>query len=170
MSSEGASAPGARLVELDRLLHDIQVELLPDREPMPVLAGGAESPLPAEDPPAAEPAAAEPAAAEPPAPPDRQSQVFAELSARLLASTRELLAGYERVLVGPPAPQPARRPARRRADTPDVTVSAGPFQTLEALREFEQAVSRLPGVRAVAVQGYEGTDRAIIEVRLDPPR
>jgi hypothetical protein len=50
-----------------------------------------------------------------------------------------------------------------------VTLAAGPFATLEALREFEQAVSRLPGVREVAIRGYEGTDRAIIEVRLDQP-
>jgi hypothetical protein len=47
-----------------------------------------------------------------------------------------------------------------------VTLSAGPFASLEALHEFERAVSRIPDVRDVAVRGYEGTDRAIIEVRL----
>jgi hypothetical protein len=60
----------------------------------------------------------------------------------------------------------ARRTTRHRPDSPEVTLSAGPFATLEALREFEQAVSSLPGVREVAVRGYEGSDRAIIEVRL----
>jgi hypothetical protein len=49
-----------------------------------------------------------------------------------------------------------------------VTVSAGPFRRLEALREFERAVADLPGVREVAVQEYERGDRAIIEVRLGP--
>jgi hypothetical protein len=39
--------------------------------------------------------------------------------------------------------------------------------SVDALRAFERAVSRLPGVREVAVRGYEGADRAIIEVRLD---
>jgi hypothetical protein len=164
VSSEGASAPGARLVELDRLLRDIQTELLPEREPAPLLA--------AASPPAAEPTAPPPAD-EPSAPlatPDPQLRTASELSAHLVASMRELLAGYERVLVGSAAPPSARRPPRRRPASPDVTVSAAPFRSLDALREFEQAVSRLPGVREVAIQGYEGADRAIIEVRLDPPR
>ncbi len=106
----------------------------------------------------------------PPATPDPQLEALSDLSARLLASTRELLAGYERMLVRPSQSPPPGRTSRRRRDSPDVTVSAGPFRSLDALREFEQAVSHLPGVREVAVQGYEGTDRAIIEVRLDPPR
>ncbi len=158
------------LAELDRLLRDIQAELNPDREPAPALVAVASTRPPASvSPPASEPPpTAQPSAR--PATPDPQLQALSELSARLLASTRELLAGYERVLVRSPAPPLARRPARPRPDSPDVTVSAGPFRSLEALREFEQAVSHLPGVREVAVQGYEGTDRAIIEVRLDPPR
>ncbi len=145
---------GARLVEMDRLLRDIQVELAPGREPAP--------PLAVPNTPDAAVATAPPASDGP------QLQALTELSARLLASTRELLAGYERMLVpsaSPPAP--VRRPARHRPDSPDVTLSAAPFASLEALREFEQAVSRLPGVRAVTVRGYEGIDRAIIEVRLD---
>ena len=47
-----------------------------------------------------------------------------------------------------------------------MTLSAGPFANIEALHEFEEALSRMPGVRDVAVRGYEGTDRAIIDVRL----
>ncbi|HKO29047.1 MAG TPA: hypothetical protein VJU80_16435 [Solirubrobacteraceae bacterium] len=169
MSSEGASALGAHLAEMDKLLRDIQVELAPEREPAPPLAPPAEP-----DPPRA--ATREP---EPPptatftAPPTAdapQLQVLSELSARLLASIRELLAGYERVLVPAASPpRSARRAARNRSDSPDVTLAAGPFASVEALREFEQAVSRLPGVRDVAIRGYEGTDRAIIEVRLDQP-
>ncbi len=71
---------------------------------------------------------------------------------------RELLAGYERVLA--PRAQPRPEPAR-------VTLSAGPFASIEALREFEAALSHLRGVREVVVRGYEGADRAIIDVRLD---
>jgi hypothetical protein len=148
---------------MDKLLRDVQVGLVPGREPAPPLAPPAEhGPPPA---PAAEPSGV----STPPATDAPQLQALTELSARLLASTRELLAGYERVLV-PSArshPPPARRIARPRPESPDVTLAAGPFASLEALREFEQAVSHLPGVRDVAIRGYEGTDRAIIEVRLD---
>jgi hypothetical protein len=156
VSSEGASALGARLVEMDRLLRDAQVGLVPGREPAPALT--------VPEPPAATP----PPTTMPPATEAPQVQAIGELSARLLASTRELLAGYERVLVPSSRPHPVpRRPARQQADSPDVTMAAGPFASLEALREFEAAVSHLPGVRDVAVRGYEGADRAIIEVRLD---
>jgi hypothetical protein len=167
VSSGGSSAPEARLVELDRLLRDIQAELAPDREPAPLLpdspaVDGAAGP---EDAPARGDVSA---SAAPPAPaPEPQLQALTALSARLVAAARELLAGYEQVLVGRPAPQPTRRVARPRPETPDVTLSAAPFESLEALREFERAVSGLPGVRDVVIRGYEGADRAIIEVRLD---
>jgi hypothetical protein len=107
--------------------------------------------------------------------PTLQLQALSQLAARLLASMRELLDGYEQFLVqipavrppaaaAPHAPTPQQAPPR---DVPDVTVAAGPFVSLDALRSFEHAVSGLPGVRDVAVRGYEGSDRAIIEVRLD---
>lgn len=150
---------------MDRLLRDIQVELAPEREPAPALP---DSPT-ADDGPALEDvpdSATAPAPATAPGP-EPQTQALGELSAHLLASTRELLAGYEQVLVRPAAPEPARRAVRPRPDTPDVTLSAAPFAGLEALREFERAVSGLPGVREVVIRGYEGADRAIIEVRLD---
>jgi hypothetical protein len=83
----------------------------------------------------------------------------------LLASIRELLLGYERVMS--PIPSIPPRPTRRRRESPAITVSAGPFPSTEAVHEFEQAVSRIPGVREVAVREYEGADRAVIEVRLD---
>jgi hypothetical protein len=176
---------------MDRLLRDIQAELLPEREPAPVLGeadadapvlaeADAEAPVavtagaPAADPLPDAPPLATSISDPPPPPSDPQIQALTELSARLLASMRELLAGYERVLVRSSSRRPAPRPAPSRPrpgpEDPNVTVAAGPFQSLEALREFEQAVSHLPGVREVAVQGYEGTDRAIIEVRLDPLR
>jgi hypothetical protein len=154
------------LAELDGLLRDIQSELMPDLEPAPVLGNATHDPPATHEPPPTPAPESQPRAPQPATHGDPQREV---LTARLLASTRELLAGYERVLVPSPAPgpPPSRRSAPRRPESPDVTLAAGPFASLEALREFEQAVSHLPGVRDVAVRGYEGTDRAIIEVRLD---
>jgi hypothetical protein len=182
---------GAHLAEMDKLLRDIQVGLVPGRDPAPPLVAPSlpvpdpespvavipdpESPVAAipdpESPVAAIPEPAPAATASvPPVPDPPQLEALTELSTRLLSSIRELLAGYERVLVPSASPQPAaRRTPRHRPDSPDVTLAAGPFASLEALRDFEQAVSRLPGVREVAIRGYEGTDRAIIEVRLDQP-
>ena len=173
MSSERASTPGAHLEELDRLLHDVQSELDPDRAPRPVLvtAGVPDPPAPAPPPPPEPPPVPEPPPPPPvpdppppPPPPDPvldatpQVQALTELAERLAAATRDLLAGYERML----APTPPRRPE----PAAPVTLSAGPFANIEALHEFEEALSRMPGVRDVAVRGYEGTDRAIIDVRL----
>jgi hypothetical protein len=165
-------------MEMDRLLRDIQVELAPEREPAPLLVDDPEAPAaaPRADPappptpadPAPPPTPADPAPPPTPAGHEPQIQALSELSARLLASIRELLAGYERVLVPTASPpRSARRAARHRTDSPDVTLAAGPFASVEALREFEQAVSHLPGVRDVSIRGYEGADRAIIEVRLE---
>ena len=184
---------------MDRLLHDIQAELVPDREPRTVLVSEATTaaipdppapppappgppppPEPPPPPPIHEPAPPppihEPAppppipAPAPPPPPEllspppapaldatRQIQALTELSERLVASMRELLAGYERVLA------PA---SRRRPEPAGVTLAAGPFASIEALHEFEAALSHLRGVSEVVVRGYKGTDRAIIDVRL----
>jgi hypothetical protein len=46
------------------------------------------------------------------------------------------------------------------------TVFAGPFSSIPELRDFERALAEMPGVRDVHVRGYEGADRAIIEVTL----
>jgi hypothetical protein len=167
---------------MDGLLREIQMELAPDREPAPALSPQRASPLadagpdpePEPEPesaPGPPPAAPIPTAVTRPPTPDPQIHALTELSAHLLASIRELLAGYERVMIRPSSPEPPTPPSapprvRRRPDDSDVTLSAAPFASLEALHEFEQAVASLPGVREVAVRGYEGTDRAIIEVRL----
>ena len=187
MSSERASTLGGHLEELDQLLYDVQAELAPDRNPRPVLVSEAalaipDPPAPAPPPPAPlpepppqpptpeppppPPPAEPPAVPEPPpipAPaldPRHQVEALTELSERLVASMRELLVGYERVL----APASGRR-AEPAAPAP-VTLLAGPFASIEALREFEAGLSHLHGVREVTVRGYEGTDRAIIDVRL----
>jgi hypothetical protein len=138
------------LDELDRLLRDVQADLIP----------GAGIPDPPPPPPIPDPPPPPPAPEPPPAPPPP----LPELVAGLLASMRELLAGYERVLLPPAAP--ARAPVRQQPHS-HATVSAGPFPSVEAVRQFETSLSGLPGVRDVAVHGYEGTDRAIIDVRLD---
>jgi periplasmic protein TonB len=169
VSSERASTPGAHLEELDRLLYDVQSELDPDREPRPVLMTAAIPDPPApppQPPPIPEPPPPPPVPEPPPPPPPPdpvldatpQFQALAELAERLTAATRELLAGYERML--------APTPPRRHEPAAPVTLSAGPFANIEALHEFEEALSRMPVVRDVAVRGYEGTDRAIIDVRL----
>ena len=197
VSSERASALGAHLEELDRLLHDVQAELVPDRSPRPVLvsevSAGAlaipDPPAPAPPPPGPlpEPPPPPPTPEPPPPPPPpsipepppvpapalgashQQVEALTELSERLVASMRELLAGYERVLA-PRSARPARAsvpPAPEHAPpTAQVTLLAGPFASTEALREFEAALSHLRGVSEVTVRGYEGADRAIIDVRL----
>jgi hypothetical protein len=145
---------------LDQLLRDVQAELVP----------GAEIPDPAPPPPIPEPPPAPPVPEPPPVPgpaieSSRPTDPLPGLVAALLASMRELLAGYEHVLT--PSPAPATRPAAARQPPPHATISAGPFASIEAVRSFETAVSNLPGVRDVAMRAYEGTDRALIDVRLD---
>src|SRR5437763_5771227 len=88
-----------------------------------------------------------------PPPPSPGVDASAQLSRRLLAALRELLEGYDALLSVP-----------RRAS--DVSISAGPFSTTAALSEFERAVAGIPGVREVTLRGFEGSDRAILEVQL----
>jgi hypothetical protein len=170
VSTEAVRTLGQQLAQMDQLLHDIQAELVPDREARPALVTAAIPDPPAPVPPPPPPPLPEPPARPPipepapppPPPPDRaldnQIRALAELSERLVASMRELLDGYERVLV------PAAR--LRAAPAPSVPVVAGPFASIEALREFEVALSHLRGVHEVTLRGYEGRDHAIIDVRL----
>jgi hypothetical protein len=173
VSSQAASTLGAHLAEMDRMLRDVQAELVPDAP----VAAIPDPPVPA--PPAA-PEPVPPPIPEPPPPPDPgpppipeppppppvpepaldanlQIRALTELSEGLIASMRELLDGYERVLT---------LSQGRRAEATRVTMSAGPFASIESLHEFEKALVRVSGVRDVVVRGYEGSDRAIIDVRL----
>jgi hypothetical protein len=104
VSSERVSTLRPHLADMDRLLRDIQTELVPDREPSPALGTAA---IPA--PPALTPAdPASPPPEPPPSPPPSRSEqsldttaqlhALTELSESLMASMRELLDGYERVL------------------------------------------------------------------------
>jgi hypothetical protein len=74
----------------------------------------------------------------------------------LLAATRGLLDGYERAALSASEHSPLR-----------VALSVGPFAHTDALHAFERALASIPGVTDVAVRGYEGPDRAILEVQLD---
>ncbi len=47
-----------------------------------------------------------------------------------------------------------------------LTVSAGPFATNEEVREFARELAGAPRVREVALRGYEGEDRALLDVQL----
>jgi hypothetical protein len=82
---------------------------------------------------------------------------------RLLRSTQQLLGVYEGLLsrLEPPASNPAVH---------EFSVSAGPFPNTEALHGFEQTLAQIPEVREVAVRGYEGGDRAIVDVQLFGPQ
>ncbi len=54
-------------------------------------------------------------------------------------------------------------------DGREVELVAGPFDTIQALREFERSLAGLPGVSGVSLRAFDGGDRAVIEVRLGAP-
>jgi hypothetical protein len=181
-ASPEPSSLSTRLAEIDRRLREIQAQLAPDREPAPAFtppapSGGdaelaepeldtdPESPRRGREGPLAAVLAsgrahnsAQPdpreAASDPVA---NQIEQLAELQTSLLSSMTDVLAGFHRAL------------AQLEADGREITISAGPFGTLDALREFERRLSALTGVGEVTVRGYEGDDRAVIDVRLDGP-
>ena len=177
----------ARLAEIDRRLSTIQTGLVPDlsgtRSTPPTslrLAATAELPQRVEVPEPEEPeppSHATPQAAGLAASPARglagsPAAGLAELGAelrriaavqeRLLASTSELVSAYELVLARLSCAEAA--PALQQ-----FSVSAGPFPSTEALRRFEQTLSQIPEVREVSVRGYEGGDRAIVDVQMFGP-
>ena len=160
-----------RLAEMEEQLHALASELAEDLgEPVPE-APAPEPPAAPEPPPA--PPAPEPPPPEPPPPeppprvaePTRVSQpaldpnaTLEAMCARLVASMREMLAGYELALT---------HVVSRGEAGPAVTVAAGPFASVGLLERFEDALRALPDVSNVAVRGYEGRDRAVLEVHLN---
>lgn len=165
----------ARLAEIDRRLQSVQGDLIADQpagQAPPIAVPGdrfsSTGPRPVPPPPAprAEPAlpadaatapqapTAPPGETAPPAATDRTLTHLRELTAaqqELLAATRELLGTVERVAAAGSAP---------------VTVSAGPLDSTDALHAFRAALESLPGVRAVELRGFEGGDRAVLDVHL----
>jgi hypothetical protein len=151
-SRSGVSAFETRLAAMDQRLRELQEELTPSSAPPGDPLDNGEPAPRASIRPGAIPAAPTPA----PAAPSRD--ILVPLYERLLASMRELLAGYE-LVVGAPSPAPRSAPDA-------VTVSAGPFSGTPALRDFERALSELPGVRGVSLRGYDTDDRAVWDVEL----
>jgi hypothetical protein len=86
-----------------------------------------------------------------------------ELHERLLSSMRVLLGAYEAAIAG-------LSTSEKGSAVREFTVVAGPFTSTESLRKFERTLAAIPDVREVAIRGYEGEDRAIVDVRLNEPR
>jgi hypothetical protein len=119
-------------------------------------------------------------------------EVLDDLCRSLLAALRALLDGYEPALAhllrdrgevrepAPAAPAAGTAPSDGTAEpnppsvdtrpppppAAGITVSAGPFAGVEAIEEFQVALAMLPGVSEVAFRGYEGANRAIVDVEL----
>jgi hypothetical protein len=81
----------------------------------------------------------------------------------LFGSMRVLLSDYGRALA---EARSAPAAAAGGEDVRSLTVTAGPFTGTEAVRGFEEALAALPGVREVELRGYEGGNRAIVDVHL----
>jgi hypothetical protein len=93
---------------------------------------------------------------------EQQLDALSTLRDKLLTSIQELLDGYQAVVQAHPSP--ARQ--RTRSASAKVTLSAGPFSSLSAVHAFERAVAALPGVDEASLRGYEGENRAIVDVQL----
>ncbi len=126
----------------------------PPRGPDPESALAPE-PEPPARPPIRTPGALRAVTLAPPAPADERLAELVEAHERMLELHRELLSQYAEVL------------ERRAADT-TLAVTAGPFSTAAAVREFERALGALPGVDGVVVREYPGEDRVQLDVRLTP--
>jgi hypothetical protein len=97
-----------------------------------------------------------------PDPPIADFGALTDIHLKLLSATHELLEAYQQTLT-----QISRGtgPSERQGGT-EVTLSAGPFSSIDAVRTFEHALATLPGVRDVAVRGYGSGNRVLIEVGL----
>jgi hypothetical protein len=101
-----------------------------------------------------------------------QVRALTEVQTQLLAASERLLEAFAQLVHDAPAAPQAQSAAppglfaatARRS----LSVSAGPFADTEALHEFERAVEQLERVHRVTVRAYEGNDRAILDVELEP--
>jgi hypothetical protein len=150
--SSGRGAPqisilDARLAEIDRRLSNIQSGLDDEELQHPPRQRPDGPPFP------------------PPETPDRERIARLERLAReqeeVLSKLNDLVRVFERLSI--PA---ATQAAGATSSAGPVSVSAGPFTSTAALHAFEQQLRSLPGVRAVEVRGFEGADRAVLEVHL----
>jgi hypothetical protein len=156
----------ARLAEIDGRLRTIQQGLVVDEPAPPEQAPRTSLPPPIEVP---GPAASPPQPLTPAALLDELRRLadahgrladaherLANAHERLLASVRELVGSYES---GRRSPEPTPLHA--------VTVAVGPLGSSDGLRAFERALADVPGVRAVELSGYQGADRAVLDVQLE---
>ncbi len=163
---ESGSDPESYLSEIDRRLESIQGELQPGRSrvsqsrprqrgrsgPLAAILGRGAAAANAPAPPAPEPRPEVP-------PPGEQStleqevRAIGELQGRLISAIEGLVEAYE-------APV-----GEHSADA--VTLKAGPFADTAALRAFTEHLAELAGVEKVTVRGFEGADRAIVDVELE---
>jgi hypothetical protein len=81
------------------------------------------------------------------------------MHSKLVSAMRELLDAYGLTLQHLPPAGPA-------VPASEVSMSAGPFTSTASVRRFEQELAAMPGVREVAVRGYEGENRALFDVQL----
>lgn len=94
-----------------------------------------------------------------------QLEALTGLHLKLLSSMRDLLGAYQFVLTRMSAPDSAAG----SPETRELGLSAGPFASTEAVRAFARTLAGIPGVREVALRGYEAGDRAIFDVQLSEP-
>jgi hypothetical protein len=179
----------ARLAEIDKRLRTIQTGLVTDAAApvdaavtatptaAPAATGRRATDTPSELPPRVEvpePGSSVAGLRAVPAPAADQSLAEAVDELRELAVTHEnllgamrvLLSDYERALA---AARSAPAGAAAGEEVRSLTVTAGPFTGTEAVRGFEHALAALPGVGGVELRGYEGGNRAIVDVHLSPP-
>jgi hypothetical protein len=106
-------------------------------------------------------------------------KVLTETQTRLIAASERLLEAFAHTIESPShsppqSPSPSETASPPGLFTPTspplpsagIEIAAGPFADTEALRQFERALEQLDAVRRVTVRGYEGSDRAILDVEL----
>jgi hypothetical protein len=165
--SERRSDPEPYLSEIDRRLESIQGELQPGRAranqpprrrgrtgPLAAILGrGSQAPSepaePAPEPPPERSPRSEPTTLE------QEVRAIGELQERLINAIEGLVDAYE---------APA---GEHGTETNAVTLKARPFADTDALRAFTGRLAELPGVEKVTVRGFEGADRAIVDVELE---
>jgi hypothetical protein len=85
----------------------------------------------------------------------REVRELTDLQAKLIAAIEDLIEAYEGFIASVPGGG-------------EVMVSAGPFRSMDGVRAFERQLSELSSVHEVEIRGYEGDDRAIFRVELEP--
>jgi hypothetical protein len=107
----------------------------------------------------------EPAPSPEPAETHEAGLIPTAIHAKLVSAMGELLDAYGWTLQQPPAAELSHHARELQSGA----LSAGPFADIAAVRAFEHALLRIPGVREVVLRGYETENHAIFDVRLSAP-